>query len=157
VRLGHHVGTVTVCYTQKAPDHVSWYRPHLKASIALIEQNRAGPSASLIDVGAGEFTLVDDLLARYSNLPVLDTSQAAIATCRKRLGYVAERVRWLVANITKAELELSTYDLWHDRAVFHFLHTLRIYTTSISELIMPGESTATPSDEHGNRNIDRAT
>jgi SAM-dependent methyltransferase len=111
-------------YTQKAPDQVSWYRPHLEASLELIEQAGAGSSASIIDVGAGESTLVDDLLARgYSNLTVLDISQAAIAVSKKRLGDAADRVRWLVADITQAELKPSAYDVWHDRAVFHFLTT----------------------------------
>ena len=74
-------------YTQKAPDQVSWYRPHLEASLALIEETGAGPSASIIDVGAGESTLVDDLVARgYSNLTVLDISEAAVAASKKRLG-----------------------------------------------------------------------
>lgn len=109
-------------YTEKAPDQVSWYRPHLEASLALIEQTSAGPSSSIIDVGAGESTLVDDLLARgYSDITVLDISQAAIAASRKRLGDAAERVRWLVADITQAEMDPSAYDVWHDRAVFHFL------------------------------------
>jgi len=109
-------------YTQKAPDQVSWFRPHLEASLALIEQTGAGPSASIIDVGAGESTLVDDLVARgYSSLTVLDISQAAIETSRKRLGNAAERIRWLTADITQTELEPSAYDVWHDRAVFHFL------------------------------------
>lgn len=111
-------------YTQKAPDQVSWYHPHLEASLALIERVGAGQSASIIDVGAGESTLVDDLLARgYSNLTVLDISQAAIAASRMRLGDRAERVRWLISDITQAELEPSAYDVWHDRAVFHFLIT----------------------------------
>lgn len=109
-------------YTEKAPDQVSWYRPHLETSLALIEQAAPGVSASVIDIGAGESTLVDDLIARgYSDLTVLDISQAAIAASRKRLGDAAERVRWLVADITQAELEPSAYDVWHDRAVFHFL------------------------------------
>jgi SAM-dependent methyltransferase len=109
-------------YTEKAPDQVSWYRPHLEASLALIEEASVGPTASLIDVGAGESTLVDDLLVRgYSNLTVLDISQAAIAASRKRLGDTAERVRWLVSDITQTELKPSAYDVWHDRAVFHFL------------------------------------
>lgn len=109
-------------YTEKAPDQVSWYRPHLEASLALIEQAGAGPASSIIDVGGGESTLVDDLLARgYSDLTVLDISQAAIASSRKRLRDAAERVRWLVSDITQAELETSAYDVWHDRAVFHFL------------------------------------
>jgi len=109
-------------YTQKAPDQVSWYRPHLEASLALIEETGARPSASIIDVGAGESTLVDDLVARgYSNLTVLDISEAAVAASKKRLGDAAERVRWLVADITQVELESGAFDAWHDRAVFHFL------------------------------------
>jgi SAM-dependent methyltransferase len=109
-------------YTERAPDQVSWYRPHLEASLALIEQAGAGSLASIIDVGGGESTLVDDLLARgYSNLTVLDISQAAIEVCKKRLGTAEKRVRWLVADITQAKLEASAFDVWHDRAVFHFL------------------------------------
>ena len=109
-------------YTEKAADQVSWYRPHLEASLALIEQANTEPSTSIIDVGAGDSTLVDDLLARgYSNLTVLDISQTAVAASKTRLGDAAERVRWLVADITRVELESSAYDVWHDRAVFHFL------------------------------------
>ena len=111
-------------YTEKSPDQVSWYCAHLETSLALIEQAAAGVSASIIDIGAGESTLVDDLLARgYSDLSVLDISPAAIAASRKRLGDAAERVRWIVADITQAELEPSAFDVWHDRAVFHFLTT----------------------------------
>lgn len=109
-------------YTQKAADQVSWYRPHLEASVSMIEQAGGGSSASVIDVGAGESTLVDDLLGRgYSHLTVLDISQAAIAATKNRLGDGAGRVRWIVADITQANLEPAAYDVWHDRAVFHFL------------------------------------
>ena len=109
-------------YTEKAPDQVSWYTPRLDASLALIEQAGAGPSTSIIDVGAGESTLVDDLLAHgYSDLTVLDISQTAIAANKKRLGDAASRVRWLVADVTKAQLGAFAYEVWHDRAVFHFL------------------------------------
>jgi SAM-dependent methyltransferase len=109
-------------YQKKAPNEVSWYRPHLEASLSLIEQTATGPSASIIDVGAGESTLVDDLLSRgYSDLTVLDISQSAIAVSKERLGDAAERVRWLVADITQTALEPAAYDVWHDRAVFHFL------------------------------------
>lgn len=129
-------------YTQKAPDQVSWYRPHLEASLALVEQAGSGPFASIIDVGAGESTLVDDLLARgYSNVTVLDISQAAIAASRKRLGDTAEHVRWLVADITQAELEPSAYDVWHDRAVFHFLTTAadrRAYVRQVVRAVRRG-------------------
>jgi SAM-dependent methyltransferase len=123
-------------YTQKAPDQVSWYRPHLEASLALIEETGAGPSASIIDVGAGESTLVDDLVARgYSNLTVLDISQAAVAASRKRLGDAAERVHWLIADITHAELEPSAYDVWHDRAVFHFLTSSADRIAYVSQVV----------------------
>ncbi len=109
-------------YTEKAPDAVSWYRPHLEKSLSLIEQCALGKSASIIDVGGGESTLVDDLLARgYENITVLDISQAAFEVSQKRLGVASERVHWLVADITKVELPPSACDVWHDRAVFHFL------------------------------------
>ena len=108
-------------YTTKAPDQVSWYCDHLNTSLDLIESTAIPRTASIIDVGAGESTLVDDLLTRgYSNLTVLDISPAAIAAGRKRVGD-SERVRWLVSDITQAALEPSAYDVWHDRAVFHFL------------------------------------
>jgi len=97
-------------YTQKAPDQVSWYRPHLETSLALIEQTAAGRSASIIDVGAGESTLVDDLLVRgYTNVTVLDVSETAIDVNRKRLGKAAEAVHWLVADMTRVELEPSGF------------------------------------------------
>ena len=109
-------------FTQKAHDEVCWYRPHLETSLAFIEQAAPGRSASIIDVGAGESTLVDDLLARgYTNLTALDISQTAMDASRKRLGDAARLVRWLVADITRVELEAATFDVWHDRAVFHFL------------------------------------
>jgi len=129
-------------YTEKAPDAVSWYRPHLETSLALIEQAAAGHSASIIDVGGGESTLVDDLLAKgYENITVLDISQTAIDANRKRLGNAAEAVHWRVADITKAELEPSAYDVWHDRAVFHFLTTTSArvaYVRQVAQAVKPG-------------------
>ena len=108
-------------YTQKAPTAVSWYRPHLETSLALIERVASKDSA-IIDVGGGESTLVDDLLSYgYENVSVLDISQTATNESKKRLGRASERVRWLVADITTTELPHSAYDVWHDRAVFHFL------------------------------------
>jgi 2-polyprenyl-3-methyl-5-hydroxy-6-metoxy-1,4-benzoquinol methylase len=109
-------------YTEKAPNAVSWYRPHLEKSLALIEEMAPHYSASIVDVGGGESTLVDDLLARgYENITVLDVSQTALDANRKRLGANASRVNWLLADVTQVELEPSAYDVWHDRAVFHFL------------------------------------
>jgi 2-polyprenyl-3-methyl-5-hydroxy-6-metoxy-1,4-benzoquinol methylase len=109
-------------YSEKAPDVVSWYSPHLETSLRLIEQTNAGRSAAVIDVGGGEATLVDDLLERgYQNVTVLDVSQTAIDVSRRRLGDASTRVCWLAADIVHAEFQPAVYDVWHDRAVFHFL------------------------------------
>jgi SAM-dependent methyltransferase len=109
-------------YREKSPEDVSWYRAHLEASLRLIEQVAPERDASIIDVGGGESTLVDDLLAHaYRNITVLDLSQTAIDVTKGRLRRAAERVRWIVGDITKADLAAAAYDVWHDRAVFHFL------------------------------------
>jgi 2-polyprenyl-3-methyl-5-hydroxy-6-metoxy-1,4-benzoquinol methylase len=109
-------------YGKKAANAVSWYRPHLEKSLELIEHAAHGPSASIIDVGGGESTLVDDLVAlRYRNITILDISQTAIDVTKKRLGSSSENIHWLIGDITSAELEPCSYDVWHDRAVFHFL------------------------------------
>ena len=129
-------------YTTKAPEAVSWYRSHLEASLALIERVASGRSASIIDVGGGESTLVDDLLARgYENITILDISQTAIDATKKRLGAAAEHVRWLVADITRIQLEFSAYDVWHDRAVFHFLTASEqriAYVRQAARAVKPG-------------------
>ena len=109
-------------YTEKAPTAVSWYRPHLETSLELIERAALDRSASIIDVGGGESTLVDDLLTRgYQDITVLDISRTAIDENIKRLGDDSKRVKWLVTDITKSNLPPAAYDVWHDRAVFHFL------------------------------------
>lgn len=109
-------------YGTKAPDQVSWYSPHLETSLALIERASPSKMAAILDLGGGASTLADDLLARgYENLTVLDISNAAIDTTRKRLGRDANRVDWRVGDITQIALQPAQFDLWHDRAVFHFL------------------------------------
>jgi len=129
-------------YTTKEPEEVSWYRPHLETSLALVERAAHSHSASIIDIGAGESTLVDDLLLRgYTNLTVLDVSQTAIDVTKKRLGSAAERVRWLVGDIVETELEPRAYELWHDRAVFHFLTTPEqrvAYVRQVTRAVKPG-------------------
>ncbi|MGH9716735.1 MAG: class I SAM-dependent methyltransferase [Candidatus Acidiferrales bacterium] len=117
-------------YRRNPPEAVSWYRPHLETSVDLIErvaQGRGasiGPGTSIIDVGGGESTLVDDLLDRgFHNVTVLDISETAIETSKQRLGAMAELVRWIAADVTAAAFERAAYDVWHDRAVFHFLTT----------------------------------
>jgi SAM-dependent methyltransferase len=129
-------------YSSEAPEAVSWYRLHLETSLGLIERAAPARSASIIDVGGGESTLVDDLLLReYKNITVLDVSQTAIDITKSRLGSAAEKVRWLVGDITEIELELGAYDLWHDRAVFHFLtaREQRIaYVRQVARSVKPG-------------------
>jgi SAM-dependent methyltransferase len=129
-------------YTTKAPDAVSWYRAHLETSLALIKRAADAHSASIIDVGGGESTLVDDLLLRgYNNLTVLDVSQTAIEATKKRLVSASEHVRWLIGDIIEIELEPHAYDLWHDRAVFHFLTTPErrlAYVRQVTRALKPG-------------------
>jgi 2-polyprenyl-3-methyl-5-hydroxy-6-metoxy-1,4-benzoquinol methylase len=111
-------------YGTKALDQVSWFRPHLETSLALIDRAAANRSASIIDVGGGASNLVDDLIGRgLRNITVLDISQAAIDMAKKRVGDASESVQWLCAGVTQAVLPARAYDLWHDRAVFHFLTT----------------------------------
>ena len=129
-------------YTEKAPNAVSWFRPHLETSLELIGRLAPDPKSSVIDVGGGESTLVDDLLARgYENITVLDISQTAIDANRKRLGKASELVHWIAADITKIELEPAKYDLWHDRAVFHFLTSMAdrvVYVQQVAHAVRRG-------------------
>ena len=129
-------------YTTKEPETVSWYRAHLDTSLALVERAAHSRSASIIDIGAGESTLVDDLLAKgYDNITVLDVSQTAIDVTKRRLGLLAEQVKWIVADITQVQLESLAYDVWHDRAVFHFLTSIEqraAYVRNVATAVKPG-------------------
>jgi 2-polyprenyl-3-methyl-5-hydroxy-6-metoxy-1,4-benzoquinol methylase len=129
-------------YGSKAPDAVSWYRPHLELSLGFIRRAAPEPSTSIIDVGGGESTLVDDLIGQgYGNITILDISRIAIEATRKRLGEVSSRIHWLVADITDTQLEYGAYDVWHDRAVFHFLtstNARRAYVRQVANAVKPG-------------------
>jgi len=108
-------------YGNKAAGDVSWFQLHAASSLRLIE-GCADKDAHIIDVGGGASVLVDDLLdAGYRHLTVLDLAESALAASRKRLGTRAQLVQWIAAEITRAELPAARYDVWHDRAVFHFL------------------------------------
>lgn len=109
-------------YRTKQPHEVSWYRPHLDTSLALIDAAVPDRDARIVDVGGGASTLVDDLLARgYRNVTVLDVSSAALEVAKARLGSRAADVDWRCGDVRTAPLPPNAYDLWHDRAVFHFL------------------------------------
>ena len=129
-------------YTTKDPEAVSWYRAHLETSLALIERAAHSRSASVIDIGAGESTLVDDLLATgYENITVLDVSQTAVDVTKKRLGLLAKKIDWIIGDITQVQLEPFAYDVWHDRAVFHFLTSAAkrsAYVGKVMKAVKPG-------------------
>lgn len=129
-------------YGTKAPDQVSWFRSHLETSLALIDRATRDHSARIIDVGGGEATLVDDLIrAGYGRLTVLDISQNAIDFTKARLGSLAAGVEWIVADATQAEFPENAYDVWHDRAVFHFLTAAAqraAYVERVARAVKPG-------------------
>lgn len=109
-------------YTRKGTQELTWYQPHPAISLRLIHQSGVGKDAAIIDVGGGASTLVDDLLHEgYTDLTVLDVSPAGLAASRARLAEAAARVNWVQADITRVELPDQAFDLWHDRALFHFL------------------------------------
>lgn len=108
-------------YETKSPDAVSWYQPVPEPSLLALERVAVARQAAIIDIGAGASLLTDELLARgFTDLTVLDIAAPALDASRKRLGLQAELVRWIVADITVFRPE-RRYDVWHDRAVFHFL------------------------------------
>ena len=109
-------------YETKAPTQVSWYQEHARYSLQFIQNTGVQKTDHIIDIGGGASTLVDDLIADgYQHISVLDVSGTALQLARQRLDERAEDVNWIEADITQADLPAQAYDLWHDRAVFHFL------------------------------------
>ena len=129
-------------YRTRKPDEVSWYRPHLELSLELIAEAAPSLDARIIDVGGGESTLIDDLIARgYRNLAVLDVSSTALEVTRKRLGTSADMVSWLCGDVTTFAFAEHGYDVWHDRAVFHFLtdpNDRAAYVRQVARAVKPG-------------------
>ncbi|QKT03727.1 class I SAM-dependent methyltransferase [Ectothiorhodospiraceae bacterium 2226] len=109
-------------YTERTPDDLGWYTPHLAQSLAWIEALGLPPETPIIDIGGGASTLVDDLLAAgHQDLTVLDLSAQALAVAQARLGERADAVTWRIGDITDIALPAGHYALWHDRAALHFL------------------------------------
>ncbi len=129
-------------YTTKSTEAVSWFQPHAALSLDLIRATGLDRDAAIIDVGGGASTLVDDLLADgYNDLTVLDLSIHALEAARERLGKDESLVRWIEADITEVDLPAKRYDIWHDRAVFHFLTTpeqREIYVQTVFRSVKPG-------------------
>jgi len=109
-------------YSSKPSDRLGWYKPRLQTSLDWITALAPDPGEPIIDVGGGASTLVDDLLDRgYTDITVLDLAGPALDRIKTRLGERRSAVTWLCGDITEIELEENAFQLWHDRAVFHFL------------------------------------
>ncbi|MBV9976586.1 MAG: class I SAM-dependent methyltransferase [Hyphomicrobiales bacterium] len=108
-------------YADKAETEVSWFQDRASPSLDLIEEIGPKPSSAIVDVGGGASRLVDALLRAWlTDITVLDISSTALAAARKRLGDKASSVKWITADATEWEPQ-RLYDVWHDRAAFHFL------------------------------------
>ena len=131
-------------HATKDPEQVSWFRPHLERSLEMIERAAPDRRASIVDVGAGQSTLVDDLLGLgYANITVLEISQTALDALKERVGQAGRAVRWICGDVTETVLPEASFDLWHDRAVFHFLTEAgqrRAYVERVMSALKPGGS-----------------
>ena len=109
-------------YQTKSDQQVSWFREHLDNSLRMILNTNVGKESAIIDVGGGSSTLADDLLENgFIDVSVLDISAAALEKSKRRLGEKSEQIEWIEADITEVSLPENHFDVWHDRAVFHFL------------------------------------
>lgn len=132
-------------YETKCPDQVSWTQEIPKTSLNFIYSFGLDKKAKIIDIGGGDSKLVDFLLAEgFENITVLDISEKAIEKAQLRLGSKANKVNWIVSDITQFKPTIS-YDIWHDRATFHFLTSkvdidkyIEIVKNSVSKYIVIG-------------------
>lgn len=135
----HHWETI---YSSKSATEVSWFQEEAELSLALISEVAPDPAARILDVGGGASRLVDGLLRKgYGNVTVLDLSAAALEQARARLDDAGSRVLWLEADIRTIELEPAATDVWHDRAVFHFLTSeedRQRYVQQVRHAVRPG-------------------
>ena len=128
-------------YKEKGENQVSWFQERPDISLALIEAVRADPSSAIVDIGGGASRLVDALIEKgYRDLTVLDVSESAVSIAKMRLGERAGMVNWIVADVTRWKPARS-YDLWHDRAAFHFLTEASdraAYIDRLTKAVQPG-------------------
>ena len=108
-------------YNQKNENEVSWYQKVPNISLDIIKSLNLNLNSKIIDIGAGESRLVDNLLdLGFNNIDVLDISKKSIEKAQNRLGIRSNKINWIVSDINDFKTE-KKYDLWHDRAAFHFL------------------------------------
>jgi ubiquinone/menaquinone biosynthesis C-methylase UbiE len=128
-------------YATKGENEVSWFQENPTLSLELITLAGATPGSAIIDIGGGASRLVDALVERgFQAITVLDISEAPLAAAKARLGNRANQVEWVVADVTKWEPQ-QLYDLWHDRAAFHFLtdkHDRSAYVARLTKAVKPG-------------------
>ncbi len=130
-------------YCEKAPEEVTWFQSRPVFSLDLIDISGADRDSRIIDVGGGASNLVDCLLEKgFRRLTVMDISAKALQRVQERLGMRSAEVEWLEADITKHQFS-AQFDVWHDRAVFHFLtddEDRRAYLRAVQKALRPGGS-----------------
>lgn len=129
-------------YQRSSPMSSSWFQHEASRSLELLAGLGVGPTSNIIDVGGGDSTLVDGLVARrMGRVTVLDVSRTALLRSRTRLGSNSEAVTWVEGDVLRADLPSHSYDVWHDRALFHFLtdreDRLR-YVAAATSALRPG-------------------
>jgi trans-aconitate methyltransferase len=125
-------------YKTKLPNEVSWTQENPEISLDFIKGTNLGKSAKIIDIGGGDSKLVDYLLAEgYEDITVLDISANALERAKERLGEKAKQIKWIVSDITDFKPD-TKYDIWHDRATFHFLTSteqINIYLSIVEKWV----------------------
>ena len=128
-------------YTEKGEFQVSWFQERPAVSLQLLEAIGVKPGSTIIDIGGGASRLVDALLEKgYRDVTVLDLSESAVSIAKARLGQAAAAANWVVADVTQWEPQRN-YDLWHDRAAFHFLTGApdrAAYVDRLNKALRPG-------------------
>ena len=129
-------------YRSRGPEQLSWFQAEARLSAQLIQRTVPDHSASIVDIGAGASTLVDGLLASgYRALTVVDLSATALTLAQERLGALAQSVTWLTADVLTVSFAPACFDIWHDRAAFHFLteaaDRMR-YVAQVRHAVRPG-------------------
>jgi 2-polyprenyl-3-methyl-5-hydroxy-6-metoxy-1,4-benzoquinol methylase len=130
-------------YGTRGTTSLSWYQPHPRRSLDLIDRTAVAKTARILDVGGGDSLLVDELVSSgYTDITVVDLSIAALDRARARLGRTASaRVTWLEGDILDVHMPGEPFDVWHDRAVFHFLTSAKergSYIERVERSVRPG-------------------
>lgn len=128
-------------YRTRDEQSVSWFQQTPAMSLDLIKESRLPDGASVIDIGGGTSSLAEALLAAGYRVTVLDISEAALSVARSRLADRASEIAWIANDVTTWELAGTAYDLWHDRATFHFLtmpEDRAAYIARMKQALRPG-------------------